>query len=174
MAGMGLFRRTKPVDLLTTDELSGLAELVGERPSVIAIGRGKGVVCAALPRDFAVGRQGAWELTGWHEVLHGTWDRENSMLKWERVDGGSDGVQLEEPFDVPATFLEQVGKTIVVQQRLTAPGDLGQVIVAGRRALAPGAPLVWLVQPVGRTNLHDPQVERFVLEQTALLKEDFE
>ena len=174
MAGMGLFRRAKPIDLLTPDEVAGLTDVVGERPSVVAVGRGKGVVCAALPSDFAVGRRGTWELTGWHEVQHGTWDRENSTLKWQRVDGGSDLVQLEEPFDVPATFLEQVGKSIVFQQRMTMPGELGQVIIAARRALAPGAPLVWLVQPVGHSDLHDPDVERFILEQTAQLREDFE
>ena len=170
---MGLFTRRQSGSQLSTEELEGLQTLVGARVRVLSVGRGKGAVVAALEQDFAV-RRTEWELIGWHEIQHGAWDSDTSELEWHLVAGDPGRVTLTEPGNLPEVFVAQVGRTIVVQHRLVVPDDLGNVVIAGRQALGPGAPVVWLVQASGRTDLEDPRVELFVLEQTGRLKEEYE
>ena len=169
---MGWFSRKTTAEQATQAELDSLHAALGEKPRVMAVGRGRSVLAIAVPEIFCVLRDGEWSFIGWHEIQHGGWDRDASLLTWLSIDGESDRAKLDEPGEVPEVFLERVGASIVMQQRLRVPDTSFSVVIAARRALRDGAPIVWTVQPLGTASLDDERVKSFVIEATDHMKDE--
>jgi hypothetical protein len=74
---------------------------------------------------------------------------------------------------MPSVFRERVQASIVVNEQLTVPDNRGQVLIACRRNLGADEPLRWLVEPIGRTDLNDPPVRDFVIQQTERLRAEY-
>lgn len=169
---MGWFLRKKTTDELPAPELESLQAAIGMPVKALAVARGRGVLAAAMPEILGILRDGEWSFIGWHEIQHGGWDRDAGLLTWLSIDGQSTRVKLEDEGDLPEVFLERVGASIVMQQRLRVPETSFSVVIAARRALREGAPVVWTVQPLGTTSLDDARVRAFVLEVTEHLKDE--
>lgn len=170
---MGLFSRRTPT-LLNDAELADLVVALREEPRLLGVGRGRGVLAVATDHAFAVRRDDAWSAVGWHEIHSGAWDRDTSTLGWSLIDGSQDRVVLVEPGQLPQAFVDLVGRSIVVQHRLSMPQAGGNAIIAGRRALTPGSKITWIVQALGSTDLDDPAVRDFIVRETDRLKSEYE
>lgn len=175
---MNLFNRlfgSAKAPELSEEERGSLERVLGPGMGVLGIGRGPGGVAVGTDTAFAVRRGGnPWEAVGWHEIQHGSWDPQSHTLSWELIDQTDDHLVLTEAGQLPGVFLAMVGHSIVVQQRFEVPGGRGTVIIAGRRATQPGAPISWVVQALGDTELADPVVHEFVVTQTDLLRLEYD
>lgn len=171
---MGWFWNRRAAQQIVTDaELASLWAELGAKASILASGRGRSAVAVALEAELAVLSDGSWERFGWHEIQHGGWDRDSRELTWVLIDGSRHRVALDEPGDVPEVFQERVGASIVTQHRLRVPDTNFVVVIAARRALTAGSPIVWTVQPLGSTDLADERVRDFVLDATDRLAAEY-
>ena len=159
---------------LFDDEKAQVESLPESMRQVLAVGRGDRVTMIALSEACCVGGADGWETFGWHEVQSGRWDDETQRMIWTLVTGESGSAALTDPGELPKVFTERVNDSIVVQRMLRVPDTSFTVVIVARRALRKNADLIWTVQALGSTNLSDPRVEKFVLEMTEHLKEEFE
>lgn len=168
------FRRSTGRSLLEPDELTGLDAAVGKAVDPLAVARGDGALVVATRGCMAVSREGRWQVVPWDEILNGGWDAPTTTLRWSLLDGTRESVQLGDPAELPGVFIERIQASIVVQKRFEIPGELGTIVISGRRNPARADDLRWMVQPIGRTDLADPEVRRVATAETENLKREYE
>lgn len=164
----------RPSFRLTDVEAAELRRVLGVRADVLIAARGPEAVVALLRDRMAVRRRDGWQLIAWADVQRGGWDSDTSRLYWELIDSTKDGVQLNDPGQLPHAFAERVRSSIAVTRHMTLTGDLGTVLVTGRRSPGSTDPVVWQVEPSARTDLGDPRVEDQVRRIVDDLRAEFE
>lgn len=153
--------------------VADLTEHLGRTPRVLAWGSGPGGEALGLEDALAVHRDGHWEVIGWHLVLHGGWRPIGEELWWVLLDDQTGSIRLSEPGQLLDLFRERVSSTIAVQQQVETPNN-GRAVISARRALGGQHDLRWHVLATGGTDLDDPQVREFLLEQTRQLQADYD
>ncbi|WP_316667233.1 hypothetical protein [uncultured Propionibacterium sp.] len=154
------------------EELRGLRGLRGRTPHVIASGRGEGIVAVVLRDAFALRREGHWSQVGWQDIQHGSWDGGDGRLSWTLVDGAQDSAVLTDAGRLPGAFMERVQASILVQERIEAPGG-GSVVLSGRRNPAGTGEIMWMAEPSARVDMTDPAVREFIVNQSGRLADEF-
>lgn len=159
---------------LDSAETAELRDALGRRPDVLSVARGPDAAAVVLRDLFAVRRTGGWGLTAWIDIRAGRWDEDSRRLSWELVDATNDGVVLTEPGQLPVAFAERVQASIAVQRQAQLPGNLGSVLLVGRRQPGSDDPISWQAQGLGRTNLADPVVAAHVVILVGELRHEFD
>lgn len=162
------------------DELAGLYARLGVRTGLLTWARGGAGgdgcdVLAVLTRShLAVARGGTWQVIAWDDILQGGWQEATGTLQWVLLDGARQEIGLDDAGDLPGVFMERVQASIVIQERVPVTGGRGEIIVSGRRNPAGAGQLRWMVQPVGHTDLEDPQVRCVAIAETENLRREYE
>lgn len=148
-----------------------VAELVGQRPSVLAWGTGEAATVLGLRYAFAV-KEDAWRLVGYHTVARGGWRPDVRVLWWEDLDQTMHEVNLDDPGQFPELFRERVNATILADRVV---GETGcQARITARRDLADvDARVHWAASPMGATSSTDPAYEQLVEAGIAALRIDY-
>ena len=142
---------------LPADLWAGL-ERAADQPRVLAWGEGAdGLVVAALTGGLAVHEDGQWRVHPWHEIGQARWDAEAGRLSWTTPEGGAEAM-MTTPRRVPQVVKDRVEASLVVDDRLTAPGNVPVIITARRDLAAPDRPLIWAVGAVDGRTLDRPGV----------------
>lgn len=150
---------------ITTSDLDG---------QILANASGTDLQLAALRSALAVWSAGAWEVIPWELIQAGKWDGKTSTLSLTLLDGAKRSFELEDAGLLPQVFRERVQASIVVEQRLPAPG--GELLISGRRSLSdgPNTDIIWHALALGRTRLDDPGVGELALRVTEQLRLDYD
>ena len=159
---------------LTADERTELARALDRRPELLVVGRGPDGPVAILRDVLAVRRPAGWQFVAWTDIQRGGWRAEPGELFWEMVDASTGAVQLASPGALPQAFAERVRASVVVQRQLSLPGELGTVLLAGRREPGSDAAISWQAEGLGRCNLSDPAVQAHVVAAMAELRAEFD
>ncbi len=155
------------------EELAGLSAALGSRVDLLAWARGSDILAVATRADLAVAQEGIWQIIPWDDILQGKWQEADGALQWVLLDGHRQEVRLADAGDLPGVFMERVQASIVVQERVPVLGGSGEILVSARRNPAGGGQLRWMVQPVGRISLQDPEVQRVALAETENLRREY-
>jgi len=113
----------------------------------LAWGEGPDGYVVALPSHLALGRDAAWDLVAWHDVVHGGWDADAERLTWRDAAGEARSVELTRAGELPVVFRERVDATFVAAEQV-GPPEAAAAVTVQRRLDAPGAALVCRVAPV--------------------------
>jgi hypothetical protein len=138
-----------------------LAALIGRR-AVLAIGTSEDGQVVATADSLWYPTGDGWSRQPWHQIVHGGWDRADSLLRWRDTDRVEHSVHLTQTGRLPEVFNERVTESIVVQRMVNLTGPGAAVITARRDLGRPDAELEWRVEPTTGTRpaavAADPQV----------------
>ncbi|MGI5951831.1 MAG: hypothetical protein ACOX61_08310 [Brooklawnia sp.] len=159
---------------MTDTEADELRRIMGVRFRPLAQVRGPQALVVLLHDRMAVRQPAGWQLVAWTDIQRGGWDDDRRRLHWELTDGTQGHAELDEPGQLPHAFAERVRASIVVTRHVRLDGELGSVILSGRRTPGTNGPISWQVETAGRTDLGDQRVADQVVELVAALRAEFE
>lgn len=149
-----------------------LLRLLGSHTRILSWATGsEDEVVAATVSSLAAYRDGQWQVWGWDAVMSGGWNTETKVLHWETV-SQQHSCELVDPKELPGVFRERVQASTV----MTVSHDLpaGAVELVARRSLGPDGEVTWLARASGGASLEDPATAAFVVEQTDLLRAEYD
>lgn len=166
---MKLFSRTPGPDA----ERATLVEHLGGRPRILATGKtAEGALFALFDRLAIVRGEEVTEL-GWHDVLTGGWNAEESSMHWTRMsDGAQFEVKLDDPGQFPGVFKERVESTFLFRQVIHAKPGKALTVSARRNLMDDKERVLWTVHPARGVRM-DEETIAFAEAELARLRAEY-
>ena len=130
---------------LDRDVQRSLTDEFGRCARALAWGRdATGRWCVLARGGMFLGEPGEWKRVRWQEIENGSWNRDNSTLRWLGRDGTRTFRVEGDPGDIPLVFKELVESSILVMEHVDIPETPNGGNIAGRRDPAdPHAAIEW-------------------------------